>query len=136
MIVRRYGSTIQEVTPNFDARAMTEVGFLRGGGFSVPTTEFEADWSRGEVHELAATAEGDVQGEVEEQVLARLSEQLEQVQTKLADGEVLLIENEPGKDPPKTRGTQVTKVVGAENRLYFTYTIDPPLRVSVWRRAG
>ena len=31
MIVRRYGNRIQSVTPNFNARAMTEIGFVRSG---------------------------------------------------------------------------------------------------------
>ena len=30
MILRRFGSRIHQVTPNFDARAMTEISFLRG----------------------------------------------------------------------------------------------------------
>ena len=30
MITKRYGSKVQSVTPNFDARAMNEIGFQRG----------------------------------------------------------------------------------------------------------
>jgi hypothetical protein len=36
MILRRYGSTFQEVEPNFDARALTEIGFRRTHGKAVP----------------------------------------------------------------------------------------------------
>jgi hypothetical protein len=39
-----------------------------------------------------------------------------------------------GKDQAKTRGTQATKVVATENRLFFTYTIDPPLRIGIHRK--
>ncbi len=134
MIVRRYGSTIQNVTPNFDARAMNEVGFLRDGSFNLPAADFESEWTGSEPHLLSASAEGDVQGDVEERVLTELREKLAALEAKLADGEVLYVENEVGKDQAKTRGTQTTKVVAGENRLYFAYTIDPPLRVSVWRR--
>ena len=134
MIVRRYGATIQQVSPNFDAHAMNEVGFLRGGGFSVARDEFEATWDRGQAHELTAEAAGDVQNQVEEAVLRTLRDELASLEASLADGEVLLVESEPGKDQPKTRSTQSTQVVGTENRLHFTYAIDPPLRVAVWRR--
>lgn len=134
MIVRRYGSTIQQVSPNFDARAMNEVGFLRESGFSMPRDEFEQAYERGAAHELAADAAGDVQGEVEEAVLKTLREELASLEASLADGEVLLIENEMGVDQAKTRGAQTTQVVGGENRLHFTYSIDPPLRVAVFRR--
>lgn len=133
MIVRRYGVTMQRVTPNFDAHAMNEIGFLRDGGWSLPAKEFETDYERGEVHELTARAQGDVQGAVEEAVLSSLEEQLTGLQTKLGDGEVLVIENQPGTDQAKTRGSQTTLVVEGENRLRFEYNIDPPLRVSVWR---
>lgn len=133
MIVRRYGVTMQRVTPNFDANAMNEIGFLRDGGWSRAAKEFEADYERGAVHELTARAHGDVQGAVEEAVLRDLEEQLEGLAAKLAAGEVLLVENQPGQDQAKTRGAQTTLVVEGENRLRFEYVIDPPLRVSIWR---
>jgi hypothetical protein len=133
MIVRRYGNTVLNVTPNFDARAMNEVGFLRDGSWSLPTSEFEASYERGEEHALTAQAEGDVQDEVEETMLEDLRRQLDAVEAGLAEGEVLRIESEQGRDYPKTRGNQTTLVVGVENRLRFTYEIEPPLRVAVWR---
>jgi len=114
---------------------MNEVGFLREGGWSLPVSEFESTYRKGEVRELTAEAEGDVQGEVEAAVLASLREQLAGVEASLGPDEVLLVENEPGKDQPKTRSTQTTTVVGHENRLRFQYTVDPPLRVAVWRRS-
>lgn len=133
MIVRRYGNTVLNVTPNFDARAMNEVGFLRDGSWSMPTADFESSYERGEEHALTASAEGDVQDEVEEQMLVDLGAQLDSLVQRLGEGEVLRIESEQGRDYPKTRGNQQTLVVGGENRLRFTYEIDPPLRVAVWR---
>jgi hypothetical protein len=135
MLVRRYGATIQSVAPNFDAHAMNEVGFLREGGWSLPASEFESTYTKGEVHELAAEAEGGVQGEVEAAVLDTLREKLARIEASLGPDEVLLVENEVGKDQPKTRSTQTTNVIGTENRLRFQFTIDPPLRVAVWRRS-
>jgi hypothetical protein len=135
MLVRRYGATIQSVVPNFDAHAMNEVGFLREGGWSLPVGEFESAYVKGEVHELSADAEGGVQGEVEAAVLDSLREKLARIQAGLGSDEVLMVENEPSKDQPKTRSTQTTSVVGTENRLYFQYTVDPPLRVAIWRRS-
>lgn len=134
MIVRRYGKNVQSVTPNFDARAMNEVGFLRTDDFAMGTEEFEAAFTRGEEHVLTAEAAGDVQGDVEEEVLRKLSRQLASLVAGLPDGGMIRIESEPGKDYPKTRSTQKTEVVGAENRLHFQYAIDPPLRCSVWQK--
>jgi hypothetical protein len=134
VIVRRYGSNVLSVTPNFDARAMTEIGFTRDGRLSIPADEFERDYYRLGGHELTARTEGTVQGEVEEAALAALTEQLNRVAAELQDGQVLLIENEPGKDLPKTRGTQTNLVERGENRLRFEYTVDPPLRVGIHQR--
>lgn len=39
MILRKYGTTYHSVTPNFDSRAMTEVGFLKSGERSLPADE-------------------------------------------------------------------------------------------------
>jgi len=131
-IVRRYGSKIQSVTPNFDSRAMTEIGFVRGSELSLSAEEFEQQYHRLSGRELRAKAEGDVQGDVEDAVLASLTEQLEALAAEAGDGALLLIENEQGVDHPKTRGRQTTIVVDGENRLVFEYTVDPPLRIGVF----
>jgi hypothetical protein len=136
MILRRYGNNIQSVKPNFDSRAMTEIGFMRSNDMTVPTAEFGDRYKRVEGRELTANAEGEVQGDVEDAVLASLLEQLEALHGEVGNGHVLLIENEPGKDLAKTRGVQTTRVVQNANRLYFQYTIDPPLRVGVYRPLG
>jgi hypothetical protein len=136
MILRRYGHNIHSVSPNFDSRAMTEVGFTRSGELTIPTNEFADLYERADGRELTATAEGDVQGEVEDRVLADLQRQLIDLDEQAGDGAVLLIENEHGKDLAKTRSSQTTRVVQNANRLYFQFSIDPPLRVGIYRRKG
>lgn len=133
MIVRRYGATVQSVDPNFDSRAMNEIGFQKNGAWSKPWDEFQGGYERKGGHELTCRAEGDVQHVAEDQVLCDLRDQLKGVEEKLGPGEVLLIESEAGKDYPKTREKQRTLVVGAENRLHFERTIEPPLRVGIYK---
>jgi hypothetical protein len=132
MILRRYGNSVHSVDPNFDARAMNEIGFQKNGTLSLAWDEFEERYQRREGHALVARAEGYVQQEAEEQVLKELGDQLRQLQQQLEAGSVLLIESELGKDYPKTREKQKTIVVGAENRLHFERTVDPPLKVAVY----
>ena len=134
MLARKYGTTVQAVETNFDARAMNEVGFRRSGALSIPTSEFESDYERVRGIELTAVAEGDVQGEAEERMLASLEEQLNQALAELGEGELLLVESEAGKDYPKTRERTTTQVIKGQNRLYFEWTIDPPLKLGVYRR--
>lgn len=135
MIVKQYGTKVQSVEPNFDANAMNEIGFRRDNEWSVATDEFMAEWAKTEVHELTAAAEGEVQSEAEEALLHSLQEQLLAVSSAAgAGGGVLLVESEQGVDYPKTRHTQQTQVVDGENRLYFRFTVEPPLRVAVYRK--
>lgn len=136
MILRRYGNNINSVAPNFDSRAMTEIGFTRSGELTVPANEFAQIYERVDGRVLDAEAAGEVQGDVEDSVLAELQGKLEQLDRELGDGHVLLIENEAGKDQAKTRGAQTTRVVEGANRLFFQYSIDPPLRVGIYRRKG
>ena len=131
MIFRRYGASAHVVTPNFDARAMNEIGFQKTGE-SIPWEQFEQLYERTAGQDLVAKAEGDVQHEAEARLLSDLRDQLNQLEASLGAGRILLIESEPGKDYPKLREKQRTVVVGAENRLYFERSIDPPLRVAVY----
>jgi hypothetical protein len=133
MIVKQYGTKIQSVQPNFDARAMNEIGFTRDHEWSMPTEEFFEQHEKLEAHELTAAAEGDVQDEAEEQLLQSLQEQLLAVDRAAGDGYVLL-ESAQGVDYPKTRGSQTTQVIDGANRLYFRWAVEPPLRVAVYRR--
>jgi hypothetical protein len=134
VIVKRYGSKIQSVAPNFDARAMNEIGFQRDNDWAEPADEFFESYEKVETHELTAAAEGEVQGETEEKLLHSLEEQLRAVAKTVGDGAVLMIESEQGVDYPKTRHTQTTQVVGHDNRLFFRFTVEPPLRVAVYRK--
>jgi hypothetical protein len=124
------------VEPNFDSRAMNEIGFQKNGALSLSWEEFEQKYRRVEGHELTSRAEGFVQNEAEDQVLRDLLEQLKRVEAGLANGSVVLIESEPGKDYPRTREKQKTVVVGMDNRLHFERTVDPPLRVAVYAERG
>lgn len=132
MIVRRYGRNIQSVTPNFDAHAMTEVGFVRGE-WSMGADEFEQKYVRKGGREITAASQGDVQNQVEQAVLESLREQLASFEASLGEDELLMIEDEPGVHYPKTRGRQLTAATSGANRLSFEYTIDPPLHVGVYR---
>ncbi|HSJ23192.1 MAG TPA: hypothetical protein VK929_00820 [Longimicrobiales bacterium] len=133
MIVRKYGTKVQSVEPNFEAHAMNEIGFRRDNEWSLATDEFFETYDKVETHELSAAAEGDVQSEAEAALLVSLEQQLRAVETSAGDG-VVLVESESGVDYPKTRHTQTTHVVDGANRFYFNFTIEPPLRVAVYRR--
>ena len=134
MILRKYGKSYHSVTPNFDSRAMTEIGFQKSGEHSVETGEFEAAYERVQGHELTAVAQGGVQDQVEKEMLEALRKQLLSLEDGLGDGSVVVIESEQGKDYPKTREKTTTTVVGNENKLQFERYIEPPLRVAVYRK--
>jgi len=132
MIFRKYGSKVESVEPNFDSRAMNEIGFQRTNETSLATDEFEQRYTRVGGRELTAQAEGGVQDEAEKAVLAELLSQIQEMQAALKPGEVLLVESELGKDYPKTREKQRTIVVDGENRLRFERTVEPPLRIGIY----
>lgn len=132
MIFRKYGSTLHSVEPNFDARAMNEVGFRKNGEREIPWEEFQQKYERSAGHELTGEAGGSVQNEAEEGVLRQVREQLDGILAGLSEGAVVLVESEQGKDYPKMREKVSNVVVGNENRLHFDRTIDPPLRVAVY----
>lgn len=134
MIAKRYGSKLHSVTPNFDARAMNEIGFRRDNDWSEDADAFFDAYEKVETHDLTAAAEGEVQGDAEERLLESLLAQLDAVAKTVGDNGILTIESEQGVDYPKTRHTQTNQVVGNENRLYFRFTVEPPLRVAVYRK--
>lgn len=134
MLLRRYGSTVQGVEMNFDARALSEVAFRRDKSFSLPWEEFQGGYTRTGGHELTATGEGWVQDEAEQEVLRVLATQIETLQGELAPGEVLLVESEQGNDYPKTRDEKKNVVVEGVNRLYFAWRVEPALRLGVFRK--
>src|SRR5688572_3670301 len=124
VIAKKYGTKIHSVQPNFDARAMNEIGFTRDHDWSLDTNDFFETYEQVETHELKAAAEGEVQGDAEESLLRSLQEQLVAVSRNTGDDGVLLVLNEQGVDYPKTRHTQTTRVVEGANRLYFRFTVE------------
>lgn len=136
MILKRYGSTLQSVDAEFSAKALNEIGFRRNRQTSLPAAELEERFQLVTEHELTADGEGEVQSFVEQEMLDRLQARLDEVEEALADGEVLLVLNADGSRQAKTRQEIKNVVVDDENRLYFHYWVDPPLRVAVYRSTG
>jgi hypothetical protein len=132
MILRRYGAKVQAVEPNFDSRAMNEIGFIKNESFTMEWQEFAKAYDCVSTHELTATAEGDVQTDAEQRALESLRQQLDQLIGGLKPGAVAFIQSEMGKDYPKLREKQTTVIVGTENRLHFARYIEPPLRIGIY----
>lgn len=136
MILRRYGESYQSVETAFDAKALNEIGFRRDREHSIPVEEFERGFEQVEEHAFTAREEGSVHDEVERGALAALEAQIRALEAGLGEGEVLVVLSEQGVDYPKTQTDQKTVVEQGENRLRFTVTIEPPLRIGRYRRQG
>ena len=136
MIYRRYGTALQSVETNFDARAMTEIGFRRDHKEKIPVDDFESAWEKVDERQLTATAEGPVQYEAEVQVLANLMSGLDNYLQELAAGEILVVQSQPGVDYPKLREARDDVLVDGQNKFYFRWSVDPPLRVARYRKKG
>ena len=133
LIFKKYGNSYHSVTPNFDSRAMTEVGFQKSGEQSLSVAEFEQQYELAETRELTSTAEGNVQDRVEKELLESLRQQLIELEQSAGNNAVVVIASEAGKDYPKSREKTSMKVVGSDNKLHFQRSIDPPLRVAIYR---
>ena len=136
MILKRYGTSYQSVEPNFESKALNEVGFRRDRKTAVPVADFASGYALVAAHDLVAEAAGLVQDHTEQLLLDRLLEQIKGLLEGLADGQVLVVENGDGTDWPKTRQGISNVIVEGENRLHFTYTVAPPLKVAVYRLNG
>jgi len=134
MILKRYGTSYQSVQPNFNSRALTEVAFRRDKALSVGVEEFETSWEQIREHSLTAETEGDVHDVAENELLKKLEAGLRALLEELEEGQVLVVESQEGEDHPKTRDKKRNVVVDGQNRLYFHWWIDPPLRVGVYRK--
>ena len=129
MILRKYGTTYQSVDLNFDSKALNEVGFRRNREFSLSVEDLDAGYVLAKTSELVAEAEGEVQDHTEQLLLDRLERQIEEIRSGLAEGELLMVQNEQGHDYPKTKNKTTNVIVEGENKLHFAYSIDPPLRI-------
>lgn len=136
MILKQYGTSYQSVETNFNPRALTEIAFRRDRVFSIPTEEFESTYEKVDERTFSPETEGDVHDHAEEQLLTALESSVQEALTSLAEGQVLVVESREGADFPKTRDKKKNVVVDGENRLYFYWRIDPPLRLGVYKRKG
>ena len=96
MIFKRYGTSYQSVDPNFDSRALNEIGFRLDRERAVPVEEFETRFEHVSTHELSSEAEGPVQDHTEQLMIDRLAPRVED---GLSDGKKLI----SGKTLPAVR---------------------------------
>jgi hypothetical protein len=136
MILKRYGNSFQSVVPNFNPRALTEIAFRRDHAFSIPTGEFEEAYEKVDEHSVTAETEGDVHDEAEQALMKALEQKVAAAETGLDEGEVLVLESQEGEDYPKTRDRKKKVIEEGENRLYFYWWVEPPLRLGVYRKTG
>lgn len=134
MLLRRYGSTVQSVDLDFDPRSLNEVSFRRNRELSLSEEEFSGRYEKTREEVLGGEADGPVQSEAEAELLRDLASRVEALMAQLEDGEVLVVENEQGVDYPKVRDRKQGIIVDGENRLYFHWRVDPPLRLGIYRR--
>jgi hypothetical protein len=134
MLLRRFGSTFHSVTASFDSRALSEISFRKNGEHSIPAEEFERSYRKLSEEAIGGEAEGSVQSAVEDQLLRQLETDVADRLSRLSDGEILVVENEQGVDYPKVRDKKRGTIVDGENRLYFEWRVDPPLRLGHYRR--
>jgi hypothetical protein len=134
MILKQYGTSYQSVQPNFNSRALTEIGFRRDKELSISAGEFDATYERVGGREFSPESEGDVHDRAEEDLLRKLEDGVKEYVAGLGDGEILVVESREGEDYPKTRDRKKNVVVDGENRLYFYWRVDPPLRLGVYQK--
>ena len=136
MILRRYGNNLQSVRPNFDSKAMTEIGFRRDHEASLSASELSDSYRLVETQDLSAQADGYVHDEVEQALLTDLESQLTALESRLEEDEVLVVDSEQGVNYPKTRTEQKNEVIQGENKIHFYVNVHPPLRIGRYRRSG
>ena len=134
MILKRYGVMLHSVRPNFDSRAMTEIGFRRDRRLSVRVTDFDDIYEAMGTEELSADADGPVHDEAEQRLLRNLERELRRVEDSAGEEGVVVLESTAGEDYPKTRDRKQNVLRDGRNQFHFHWTIDPPLRVGVFRR--
>jgi hypothetical protein len=133
MLCREYRSSYQSVDIGFDARALNDIGFRRNRELSVPEAEFPDLYAKVDSIEVQTEADGPVQYETKQVLSDRLRAKVEELLARLPEGGVLVVENELGHDYPKTRQLTKNGIEDGENRLHFEYTMEPPLRLTLFR---
>jgi hypothetical protein len=128
-MVRRYGSRVEVVEPDFKAEAMTEVGFRRTGERRWDLAEFLDEYAMVRGVEINAEFTDVVQDTAERGMLKALMDKLAGIQDALRSDEILSVESEVGKDYPRTRYDRTT--TGDQE---FTYTLDRPLRLGIFKK--
>ncbi len=121
------------VRPNFRATAITEITFLPASGVSGVVLPSIDALELAEIVTLAPVVEGAVQTETETLLLEALLTGLEQLEAETPSGHVLVIENQPGVDWPRTRETRSEILDPMGNRLHFRWHVEPPLRIGRYR---
>jgi hypothetical protein len=91
---------------------MTEIAFQRTTDFSISAEEFAAQYEQVEERALVATSEGEIKNDSEQALLDDLLAQIAELRAGLAEGMVLLVESQAGRDYPKLRDHTTVKVVG------------------------
>lgn len=132
MLFRRYGKRVHSVVTHFNPHALNEIGFRRDHARTFPAGAFAARYAKVAEYAVEDETEGPVQSEAEAEILARLERQVRARMESLAPGQVLLVENKQGIDYPKLRNRQDRVIIRGENRLYFRWRVDPPIRLGLY----
>lgn len=135
MIYKRYGTSYHSVDVDFKAEALNEIGFRRNRQESFPADELDERYRHLKTVELTAEAAGAVQNDTEQLLLDRLKEKLDAALGEAPEGGIAVVENESGHDYPRTRQETKTVVERGENKLHFSYTMSPALRVALYEPA-
>jgi hypothetical protein len=136
MILKQYGTSYHSVETNFNSRARTEIGFRRNRALTIPVEEFESTYEKVDERAITAETEGDVHDHAEEALLKALDRAVQEAVAGLSDGDFVVVESREGEDYPKTRDKKKNVIVDGENRFYFYWRIEPPLRLGFYRKRG
>lgn len=135
MLLRRYGNRLHSVVPHFDSRALSEISFRRDRAESFSRADFDDGYEKLREEIVGGETEGPVQSEAEAALIEQVRATVDSLVEGLQTGEVLLVENEQGVDYPKLKDRKEGIIVEGENRLYFHWRVDPPLRLGLYRRS-
>jgi len=132
VIFKKYGASYHSVDPNFESKALNEIGFRKDKERVISVEDVLGTYQRLTTHELTAEADGPVQDHTEQLLLDRLESRLLELEAGLDPHCILVVDNGDGPDWPKTKQHLRNTIVEGENRLHFEYTVAPPLRMAVY----